>query len=1210
MTTAALEHRGFLVEPDCERCLLRDSCDKVPPEGNPEADIAIVGQGPGWQETRAGRPFVGPSGQLLNRILREAGLARHHCWVTNVACGFPEMIPLGYGRFIPKGKVEKESMKTCAPRVLAELAIVKPKVVLALGTLTAEMLCDDVKGITQLHGSLNPLAAAAGHPAIVMPLFHPAHLLRGEQRFYPVVVEGFKRAARIARQGPATLGTLHVVDPCRETFEADLAFAEAFVDDVLRTGEDLAIDIETNEAEPSEAFLTVVGVASARRRQSIAITVRNWNRQRGTFDMIYSAEQWRRVEQLLARLLGGGNTKLYWNWGFDDTCMRRFFRLGGRVRDGMVLHHFAIPDVLHRLDFVVQSKLDVPPWKYHFRDKMKRGTAEHNDLLIYNAQDALYTALVFPIVEKEAREIGNLHIEDHQLAMGDMARRATLVGIPINTTKWQEIYDEKRAVVDAALKEIKQRIWAAPGSMESLTEFVNARRAQRASWKGKPAPEPIAPLTLEDFDPAKADHASWYLYDLLRLQPTRLTNGGAEKDPTRRIPSASYKGVLVYLKTPGVKAYVDWAEESATVRTLEGIKNDLKLDGRLHVSWSSVSMKGTRWTSKRNCFDAETEILTKDGWVRFPDLTEDSIVAQWSQGAVSFVQPTEIIEQDYEGPMIAVRNRHVDVMMTPDHRALLSRLRMRGTEWVRDEEVVPAQVLATTKQRRGGFVDRVTSYNRGGISVPHPRIMLLCAAQADGWRRRYGPKTAWAWYLSKPRKIARLREALTALGPWADWYETPLNRKKRLPGRKPETAFYLKESPAKQWLDDHLDAAKTFRGLLAWSDASLRAFALELSNWDGDVKKGADYATVNKANSDWAQIAHLLGGEGAGRPREFWGNHSKQACWILGRSRSRTSGYLGFSRADATVVEATQRKVYCVTVPSGFIVTRRNGCVSVQGNCQNWDDTLKKLTELPLELSWVGADAAQIEFRVAAFLAGIPELLALFNQEPFDEEKEDWKKYDPKYDGHSLIATEVFGDLYTKGDKKLKKALRTMVKRVVYALFYGAFPDKIFDTILEDKRVPSDFREFISDKKDYIERIHTGFSARFPQWDEWADDQIVQVRYSGMQHFPPFDRKRPWALSEMVEETKIRNTPIQLSAGDIVNMIFRKIDEQVRRHGIDAHFVLHGHDACEWLCATKDAERLKALINKCFDVTLVDKKRGAQIRIYGQAKIGRSLAEV
>jgi DNA polymerase I-like protein with 3'-5' exonuclease and polymerase domains len=142
-----------------------------------------------------------------------------------------------------------------------------------------------------------------------------------------------------------------------------------------------------------------------------------------------------------------------------------------------------------------------------------------------------------------------------------------------------------------------------------------------------------------------------------------------------------------------------------------------------------------------------------------------------------------------------------------------------------------------------------------------------------------------------------------------------------------------------------------------------------------------------------------------------------------------------------------------------------------------------------------------------------------------------------------------------------------------------------------------------------IERIWEGFSARFGEWEAWADNETATARATGFQSWPPFNRKHPWAMPETIEETKIRNTPIQRAAGDVVNLLFKNMDREVRARGLDAHFTLHAHDACLWDVALEHRDAMLELVNRHFDYQL-QSPGGHRVHIYGQAKAGRTLAEV
>jgi DNA polymerase I-like protein with 3'-5' exonuclease and polymerase domains len=317
-------------------------------------------------------------------------------------------------------------------------------------------------------------------------------------------------------------------------------------------------------------------------------------------------------------------------------------------------------------------------------------------------------------------------------------------------------------------------------------------------------------------------------------------------------------------------------------------------------------------------------------------------------------------------------------------------------------------------------------------------------------------------------------------------------------------------------------------------------------------------------------------------------------------------------------------------------------------NLQNWQKAMRKILRARPGRVWVGADAAQLEYRISAALAGLEELIKLFNQPEFDEEMEPWKKFDGEYDAHSLVAEEVYGNDYraqskeftqcmqwlirttghdaptilhwkagdvpeqaravwkrAKAAKKLLSNWRTMVKRVVYALFYGARPAKILVTIQEDRRVPVQMRATLTEER--ITRIWEGFKRRFPEWDRWAMREMDNALSKGYQTFPPLWRKRYWTQKE-VEEQKIRNTPIQLSAGDIVNIIFLRVQDRIDAEGLDSVLSIHGHDAGYYDTLEAHAERVRDIYNEEFHMDLPGP--AGSVHIYGQAVIGPTVADV
>ncbi|AMS43580.1 MULTISPECIES: uracil-DNA glycosylase [Aminobacter] len=137
-------------------------------DGNPEADLMLVGEAPGRDEDLEGLPFVGRSGQLLDRILAAIGLDRTSAYIANV-------IP-----WRPPGNRTPTPHETeiCRPFVERQIALARPKVLVTLGGPSAKLLVGSQDGILRLRGSWKNHVTADGTVIPVMPTLHPAYLLR------------------------------------------------------------------------------------------------------------------------------------------------------------------------------------------------------------------------------------------------------------------------------------------------------------------------------------------------------------------------------------------------------------------------------------------------------------------------------------------------------------------------------------------------------------------------------------------------------------------------------------------------------------------------------------------------------------------------------------------------------------------------------------------------------------------------------------------------------------------------------------------------------------------------------------------------------------------------------------------------------------------------------------------------------------------------
>jgi uracil-DNA glycosylase len=157
---------------DCRAChLWKDATQTVFGEGPQQASVMMVGEQPGDKEDLAGKPFVGPAGQMLDKALKEAGIVRSTVYVTNAVKHF---------KFVPRGKFRLHQrpatpeIKACRPWYEREKASVKPELVVAMGATAAQSVLGKVTPIGKTRGRIITMDDGTH----VLVTVHPSYLLR------------------------------------------------------------------------------------------------------------------------------------------------------------------------------------------------------------------------------------------------------------------------------------------------------------------------------------------------------------------------------------------------------------------------------------------------------------------------------------------------------------------------------------------------------------------------------------------------------------------------------------------------------------------------------------------------------------------------------------------------------------------------------------------------------------------------------------------------------------------------------------------------------------------------------------------------------------------------------------------------------------------------------------------------------------------------
>ncbi|MDX1960520.1 MAG: uracil-DNA glycosylase [Leptospiraceae bacterium] len=155
----------------CKLCKLHTTrTQTVFGEGDPDAKIFFIGEGPGATEDKEGRPFVGKAGMLLTRILEKGlGLDRSRFYIANVA----KCRPTVDLKFLKDRPPEKDEVSACSPYLIKQIEIVRPSVIVSMGNPATKFLLSTNEGISSLRGNWHEFN---GIP--VMPTYHPSFVLR------------------------------------------------------------------------------------------------------------------------------------------------------------------------------------------------------------------------------------------------------------------------------------------------------------------------------------------------------------------------------------------------------------------------------------------------------------------------------------------------------------------------------------------------------------------------------------------------------------------------------------------------------------------------------------------------------------------------------------------------------------------------------------------------------------------------------------------------------------------------------------------------------------------------------------------------------------------------------------------------------------------------------------------------------------------------
>jgi uracil-DNA glycosylase family 4 len=580
-------------------------------------DVALVGEAPGRQEIRYGRPFVGPSGKLLEQACTQGGLERRQFAILNAAACGP----------IPShlDDIKNAAVAACRPRLVNELKRLQPKVILAVGAKALEVLAEEgTPGVTSARGAVvtaeKSLLWHDGHNwkrPTLFSTFHPAHIMRGgdgEQEelqqessksvdmLYFFLLYDLTKAVHYAQgkigpwrekvalfaHNPANPTELHRPRLRSATGKPVLGFKvshdefivelEIMRSAILQAGY-YALDTETDGKDSLMCNLTSIAIATKER--AFAAT---WP----AIQMVPGAVE------AFRELFATRHLRVRMQNGIFDAIVTKRHKLPilSKREDTLLGHHAAFPGLPHKLDQIATQYTVTPPWKAEFR----QSTRDVASLTLYNARDALVTAISFDPIMESVKQRGTARVYEVDRQLQIIATHMREVGFYIDRAE----QGRQARVQHERINYMRKHL---VGELKRIEEpWRKALARQQAKKRRKKDPEGYAErvefryaeIATRDYRPhfdigffkprAKLDIVA--LFEVLRIPFDKYTRTGLPVTDKKMMDIAATQHPLLR------KLLHLRDAQNIDALFISGLP--IKPDGRVHPDWSVTKITG-RW---------------------------------------------------------------------------------------------------------------------------------------------------------------------------------------------------------------------------------------------------------------------------------------------------------------------------------------------------------------------------------------------------------------------------------------------------------------------------------------------------------------------------------------------------------------------------------------------------------------------------------------
>jgi len=883
--------------------------------------ICIVGEAPGADEEKYGKPFIGWEGQYLRRQLKAAGINFHECYVTNTVHVRP---PRNNYDALTSAQISEG-----ISQLKKDIEHWRPNVVIAVGAKALKALTGHTQ-ITQFRGAVIESTLVPGQK--VVATIHPGGILRGGEkmgRYEPIQILDFKKALRESRFP-------EIVYPERNILSVySQARALELLESVTDIPDPVAVDIET--IGPT---LSAYGIATSKSEAFVI-----------TKDLLRDPT----ILRAVARFAFSSTPKIFHNALFDCLHGLGYYKIitNNILCDTMIAQHAAYPTLPKSLAFCASIYTNEVYWKSEGKtifDDIKRGrTVDWESFYIYNGKDCCLTYEIYEILMKEIDEWGARRAFDLMMSLIPPCLFAMLRGTKISMYKLLQFKEENEKAIEV-LTRIKDAVIGDVNvqSHKQLKELIYDKWDMPKQFRGKRLTVDDKKLAMLERYPTPYRHQigmirllKKYLkrrdfYNLKTNEDGRIRTAlkitgtytgrfsssesifGSGKNllnipkETRKFYVADDDKIMIQgdLSQAEARIVAALCGDEKWLREFDEIDVHRKVAaGLFNVPFDQVT-KYQRNIAKRvahGCVDGFTEILTPSGWkyISHYDGTEPLyIVFPQLDGLGLFAYPDEFAELHYKGPMVHFRSPGIDQFVTIDHYLPIKTSSGRVNK-VQTSELIKKKDVRLPK----------TVKNIGIIDERPEMLQLFIAFQADGTA---SCKYTLDWHFVKNRKIARLVHILASLDIPYHYYTN----------KDGTTKISVRKSDVPGWI--WKKSLKDLAFLTLFKHDCLQVMSRELTKWDGHEGRTARrFITTDMEVAKGAQLLHALSGLGGGniyiKPPGEYSTKPNLVVALNNRKNVRIGGHIA-------TVKDWEGTVYNVGVPSGYYLIRRNGVISVTGN--------------------------------------------------------------------------------------------------------------------------------------------------------------------------------------------------------------------------------------------------------------------------------------